>query len=285
MKLAFGLIMFNSDFVLRECIQSLLDANVGKVYVVEGPVQYYSDKGFTTSTDDTNDILRTFGNSITVHHGQFAEKREMQDALLEMMPNDIDYFFQVDADEVYKSDDLKRIVEFLKENRPSKVAIPSKTFCGLKHLITGMEEGENIYWRIFKVSEGCQFSSHRPPTIMPPQPGTPTSSLVFERLGIYMYHYSYVSPRCVLEKTEYYAEVVNPYNITDKWFAKVWLPWMTGNDKERAFIETQYDGVHEFKNRPTAYTKPFTGSHPARVRDSLPRLEKTVKKELEYFTL
>lgn len=285
MKIAFGIIVFNSDFVLKENIQSLLDANVGPVFVVEGPVQHFVDAGFDTSTDKTNDILQSFNKSITVRHGQWSEKVAMQNELLSMIPSDIDYFFQVDSDEIYKSDDLRRLADFLNDEKPSKVAVPSKTFMGLKHLITGMEEGENIYWRIFKVVPGCTFSSHRPPTIVPTQSGNPTSSSVLERLGIFMYHYSYVSPRCVNEKMEYYKTVVNPYNIIENYFYKVFLPWMTGNDKERAMLENLFEGVHEFKNRPTAYTKPFTGTHPARIKDSFARLEKIVKEEIDFFVL
>ena len=55
MKIAFGMIVFNGGFVLEECLKSVYPF-AHQILIAEGPVGYWQSQGFTTSTDETNEI-------------------------------------------------------------------------------------------------------------------------------------------------------------------------------------------------------------------------------------
>ena len=75
-KIAVGIIVFESDYVLQQCIDQIYPF-VDQILITEGPVRFWQDKGKTTSTDHTNMILdnyNDYANKITIIHGQFEEK-------------------------------------------------------------------------------------------------------------------------------------------------------------------------------------------------------------------
>ena len=117
MKIAFGMIVFNGDYVLQECLESVYPYAT-QILIAEGPVRYWQDQGYTTSTDKTNEILDNFPdpeNKITVVHGQFEGKDEECRAYMPHMRDDIDYIWNLDSDEVYKPEDIKKIISILEE--------------------------------------------------------------------------------------------------------------------------------------------------------------------------
>ena len=76
MKIAFGMIVFEGDYVLQECLEQVYPF-AEQILIAEGPVEYWQRQGRTTSIDDTNIKLDTFpdpDNKITVVHGQFSDK-------------------------------------------------------------------------------------------------------------------------------------------------------------------------------------------------------------------
>ena len=78
MKIAFGMIVFEGDYVLRECLECVYPY-AEQILIAEGPVTFWQQQGKTTSEDKTNWILANFpdpDNKIKVIHGQFSEKDE-----------------------------------------------------------------------------------------------------------------------------------------------------------------------------------------------------------------
>ena len=78
MKIAFGMIVFNGNYVLKECLESVYEF-ASQILISEGPVKYWQEEGYETSTDGTNDILHEFydpDNKIVIEHGQHEEKNE-----------------------------------------------------------------------------------------------------------------------------------------------------------------------------------------------------------------
>jgi len=74
MKIAAGIIIFNGDYVLQECLSSIYPF-VDQILIAEGPVKFWQNQGFSTSTDKTNDILHNFPdpqNKIKIYHGQYS---------------------------------------------------------------------------------------------------------------------------------------------------------------------------------------------------------------------
>ena len=67
--------------------------------------------------------------------------------------DDIEYLWNLDSDEVYKTEDLENIVEFLKREQPTSVGVRSCSFYGgFDRYLTGFELNTDNFLRIFKNS-------------------------------------------------------------------------------------------------------------------------------------
>jgi glycosyltransferase involved in cell wall biosynthesis len=286
MKLTAVIIVFNGNFVLKQVLESLYD-HVGQILISEGPVSYWQDKGYTTSTDGTNEIIDHFPdtkNTIKVIHGQYEEKTEQANAVMHLVNPDTDYLLQVDSDECWKGEDLEKLKDFLVVVRPDSVAVRSCTFYGgFDRYLTGFEQLPNNFRRVFKYEKGATWASHRPPRLTCENfhPKHIDGDKLFEHTGIQMYHYSYVFPTQVFEKIRYYTESLNPMNIIPNYFNMVYLRWVLGGDYQRQAIEDIYNGVHEYRNRMECFTAPFEGEHPEAIKRDLSKLWAEYYRQLE----
>jgi len=293
MKIAFGMIVFEGDYVLRQSLESVYPF-ASQILIAEGPVKYWQEQGRTTSTDSTNDILESFpdpDNKIKIVHGQFEGKDDQCRAYMKFLDKDIDYIWNLDSDEVYKSEDIEKIIELLEREKYTSVGVQSCSFYGgFTSYIGGFEENVDNFLRIFKVYPGCTWETHRPPTIIAPSDVVTLpkkhldSDTLWDKHGVRMYHYSYVFPTQVKNKLEYYKEKVNRYNCHPNYFNEIYLPWITGDSVTRMNVEKSWRGVHEFISRDDSYTKFFVGDHPEPITASLTELENRVQHELKYYT-
>lgn len=293
MKIAFGMIVFEGDYVLQECLEQVYPF-AEQILISEGPVQYWQDKGKTTSTDKTNHILDNFpdpDNKIKIIHGQFSEKDDQCNAYAQYLNPDIDYLWNLDSDEVYKAEDLVKIINFLKEVQPSSVSVRSCSFYGgFDHYLTGMELYKDNFRRIFRVTPGSVWLTHRPPTIKYPEAANVEmkhvdGDVLFNYTGSQMYHYSYVFPDQVYKKIAYYAESLNPGGVIDNYFHSVYLPWVTGNKEQKEVVENTHQGVHEYRpeKRGECRTALFEGEHPAAITANKTKLQKEFDIQLKKY--
>ena len=208
------------------------------------------------------------------------------------LKEDIDYFWQVDSDEIYKSEDIKKVIELLKVEKPTSLGVKSCSFYGgFENYIGGFEEATDNFLRIFKVYPGSKWLTHRPPTMAHrlDAPVLPekhiNSDQLYEKTGVLMYHYSYVFPTQVSKKIFYYKAKVSTFKCIDNYFEKIYLPWVKGSTSDRALIEELFVGVHEFKPqfRGSAKTKKFEGSHPASIQNNMALLKNRFREELEEY--
>ena len=290
MKIAFGMIVFEGDYVLQECLEQVYPF-AEQILIAEGPVDYWQRQGRTTSTDQTNNILDTFpdpDNKIKIIHSQFSEKDEQCRAYMQMINEDIDYIWNLDSDEVYKTEDLKKICQFLEAEKPTSVGIRSCSFYGgLDHYLTGFELAKDNFLRIFRVVQGCTWLTHRPPTIAYP-PNTNIvrkhmdSESLYNSLGVQMYHYSYVFPDQVYKKVSYYKDSVSKQNCIENYFNEVYLPWMIGKKTE---VEQRFKGAHEFKPsvRGDCFTTAFMDTHPSSISRNIAKIQNTIKLQLKKY--
>jgi len=294
MKIAFGMIVFEGDYVLKECLEQVYPF-AEQILIAEGPVEFWQRQGRTTSTDDTNKILNEFPdpeNKIRITHGQFSEKDEQCKAYMSSIDDDIDYIWNLDSDEVYTTEDLKKIVAMLETERPTSVGVRSCSFYGgLEHYLTGFELATDNFLRIFRYEKGSTWLTHRPPTIQYPSESTIVrkhidSDTLYSLLDVQMYHYSYVFPDQVYKKVSYYKDSVSKQNCIDDYFNSIYLPWVTGGDDDRLAIENKYWGVHEFKPqiRGECKTEPFLGRHPESILDNVARLNNKINSQLAKYT-
>ena len=291
MKIVFGMIVFNGDYVLRQCLEQVYPY-ASQILIAEGPVTYWQQQGYTTSSDETNTILAEFpdpDNKIVVVHGQFAEKDEQCRAYMQHIKEDADYVWHLDSDEVYKAEDIERIIEFLTKERPTSVGVQSCSFYGgFEEYLTGFELKTDNFLRIFKYEKGCTWLTHRPPTIQYSGHVVRkhvSSVELLKATGAQMYHYSYVFPEQVRQKIAYYKAKVSCDNCIDNYFERVYMPWVTGTLRDVLSVEREFLGVHEFKPevRGPCFPTAFTGSHPAAITRDLETLHKKFVAQLAVY--
>ena len=270
MKIAVGMIVFEGDYVLKNCLEQIYQY-VDQILIAEGPVKYWQELGVLTSRDDTNKILEEFpdpDNKIIVTHGQYTEKDEQCRAYMKYVRDDIDYIWNIDSDEVYDDSSIQQIIKVLESEQPTSVGIRSFSFYGgFNHYLTGFELNKDNFLRIFKYTPGATWETHRPPTIRYPdniERKHIDSEVMFYTHKVYIHHYSYVFPSQVKKKIAYYKACVSKNNCIDDYFNRVYLPWVRGTEKQRVAIEQIYKGVHEFKPniRGSCFTQRWLGSHP-----------------------
>jgi hypothetical protein len=291
MKIAFGMIIFEGDYVLRECLEQIYPF-ASQILISEGPVEYWQKMGKKTSEDRTNFILENFPdkeNKIKIIHGQFKEKDDQCREYIKFINPDTDYLWSIDSDEIYKTEDIEKMIKFLEDEKPTSVGIRSCSFYGgFENYLTGFELKTDNFLRVFKYEKGSTWLTHRPPTLYYPNNIVKkhiNSDKLYELTGIQMYHYSYVFPNQVFKKINYYKSSVSRENCIDNYFDEIYLPWVT-KPEEREKIENKYMGVHEFKPnvRGECYTKKFTGIHPKSIQNNIDNLQNEFKNQLVNYT-
>ena len=280
--ICFQLIVFNSDFVLRECLSSI--APYGPIVSTEGPVDYWRKQGYMTSTDKTNEILQEF--NIPTVHGQWNEKDEMANASLALVPDDTEFIWVVDSDEIWDSHTIEAIMRRLETGDVDSMSFKANSFYGgFERIMTGFEENFEVH-RIQRYSPSARWATHRPPTMLAPdsKPWREHNHLNHEAtdaLGWRFFHYSYVWPSQMKMKADYYHDR-DPRGTIENYFERVYLPWVMGPHAKRAAIEKEFSGVHNWlpTRRGPCYTKRYEGEHPYHIQQNMKVLRSRFIQEL-----
>lgn len=304
MKIAFGIIVLNGNNTLEESLKTIYPY-ASQILIAEGPVKYWQEHGYTTSTDGTNEMIDNFPdpeNKIKIVHSQYEEKLQQTNAYIEYMNDDIDYLWNLDSDQVFKSEDIETVIRLLEESDKTYTLVTFKSmsfFGGFDHYLTGFEEKAK-FPGLFKVYPGSKWLTHRYPKMIHKQASLPDkvldSEFLASKYGIRIYHYSYVFADHLYQKSKYYREYLGalgantPKNkgrntIMEDYFYKIWMPWVNGNEIERQNIENKYKGVHEFipEKRGDCYTTKFTGTHPKIIQDNMNKLIDKFNKQREKY--
>ncbi len=277
-KVCFQMIVYQSDAVLRECLESILP--YGKVIVTEGAVESVRNIGYpATSTDNTNSILRELVGEENVIHGTFDEKDSMMRAAEHLVPRDCSHVWMIDSDEIFSPEDIEFVLSQL--DQWDSVSFTPRTFWGdFKNTLGGFEL-EFVWYRIQRWHEGASWNTHRPPTVLA-KDGLPYREHRHWSCPVSFSHFSYCFANAVKMKSDYYA---SRGGCIDDWFNQVWLRWMLGNDLTRQIISREYNGVHEWleSRRGACPVIPFTGQHPKVIQDAMPRLVERFNRELKMY--
>jgi hypothetical protein len=295
MKIAFGMIVLDGDYVLKQCLEAVYPFAY-QILIAEGPVKYWQMQGLTTSTDNTNEIINNFPDpqkKISIIHSQYEDLDDQCNAYLPFLKDDADYLWNLDSDEIFKTEDLETIIKLVEKEKYTKISFQSYSFYGgFKRHITGFEE-EYPFIRAHKIYPGSRWYTQMPPTVMHRRDNIilPAKHLDYKFLaseyGIRMYHYSYVFPDQVYKKIQYYksAIIAKGHSIPD-YFEQVYLPWVLGDIQQKKIIENKFQGVHEYipEDRGPAYTKRFENTHPPSIQNDMASLEEKFQQQLKKYT-
>ena len=290
MKISFGMIVFNGDYVLKELLETIYDF-AHEIVISEGPVKHYQKQGYKASTDKTVEIIKNFPdskNKIKLLQGQWENKDAMCNAYLAKMTGD--YVWHIDSDELYKPEDIDKVIKYLDTNQKTCYSMSFKLasfYGGFTRQISGFEETFEVH-RIKKIIPGkSRWVTHRPPTMLWPPTGKRCRDMghinhnTTDKWGIRIFHYSFVFPSQVKAKTVYYYNR-DPRGIVPNYWDKLFVPWMRAkSSQEKHLIEIPTKGVHVWlpHRRGEAYTKDFQGEHPEAIKNSIPELEKRILEE------
>lgn len=235
MKITFGMIVFNAesnlpDGMLEACIKNIYDI-AHEIIIVEGAtkaVTHYFDgdtSKFTNdgkSTDNTVSIIRNIPDPLNKINliestGFWNGKTEMCNAWARIATGD--YVWQIDSDEFYHPDDIKKLISYLEKERPDAVYFNAfHFFGGIDYCIDERsfpEWGSGPWYRLFRNVPGkSRWISHEHPIYECDGIICNHAKLVDQHksseIGIKMYHYSYVDYKQINFKTSFYKNDIYP---------------------------------------------------------------------------
>jgi glycosyltransferase involved in cell wall biosynthesis len=246
----------------EEFIQASLRAvirhpNVKRVAVVEGAVNLFAhastEKGL--SLDNTKKkvfevIQEENGDKIVYkRHGWASDKSELRNIGLAMIGNEVDYILVVDADEVWKQEDLDKLVKAMEENpRIGVFLFKFYHFWKKKNQITTGSMWDSSLFRCFKFDDkSYHWDRHELPVV------NSGGRFIHKVLGsimlpdVHVYHYGAMkSEKRILEKLEYYKK--RDKNLEVK---NTWSDWKKGQETQW----THGGGI----------VKKFIGKHPEEI--------------------
>jgi len=187
------------------------------------------------------------------------------------------YLWQVDIDELYRAEEMARVVDMLRGD-PTITAVTFKqiTFWGgLGYTTDGwyLRRGATYYHRLFKWGPGYTYAKHRPPTVLDAEShdlreGNWLRGEDLARQGVYLYHYSLLLPRQVIEKCDYYGNAT----FTKRPNAVAWA--------EDAFLRLGRPyRVHNVYDYPS-WLERYSGPHPEQITRMVDELRRTRPEEL-----
>ena len=220
-RITFGVIVLNGEPFIAYTLRSLYPF-AHEIIVVEGaaPAARHIATADGHSLDSTLDTIQRFQaqedpeNKVTLitRAGFWSEKDAMSRAYAERATGD--YLWQVDADEFYQPADMRALCDLLSaQPHITAISFQTLTFWGAPdYIVDGWNHrrGAGEYHRLFKWSAGYRYATHRPPTVLD-ETGRDLRQRHWLRAadlkarGIYLYHYSLLLPKQVLEKSAYYS--------------------------------------------------------------------------------
>lgn len=226
-KVTFGIIVLNGEPFTRYCLRSLYPF-AHEIIVVEGGHENALDVSTPDghSTDGTLEALYRFKAEedpedkvqIVVREGPWPQRDELGNsktpqsrAYAERATGD--YLWQVDIDEFYRPEEMRRVLAMLSAN-PTITAVSFNVhpfWGGFDYVSDGWywRRGHITFNRLFKWGPGYRYVTHQPPTVADAE-GRDLRELewvsgdTMARHGIRLYHYDHVFPHQVRNKALFY---------------------------------------------------------------------------------
>jgi hypothetical protein len=280
------MIVVNGEPFIRYNLENLYP-HAHEILIVEGAVEKFRHAATPDghSLDRTVEIIKNFPDpqgkiKLIQRDGFWPEKDEMSNAYMAICTGD--YIWQVDVDEFYKSADIEKIRRLLSEN-PDIERVDIKTinfWRGFRAVMQGASYiyGADEFIRIFKFKSGYRYLAHRPPTVIDERGCVIGASNILranelaEVHNVYIYHYSYVFPDAVKNKSAYYSG----------------MSWENGCEEGLKWAEKYWE---KFKNPlrihlikfPPSWIILFSGNHPEVIEKMIKEINYKENSEIEDF--
>ena len=266
-KVTFGIIVLNGEPFTRYCLRSLYPF-AHEIIVVEGG--HEDTRPVATpdghSVDGTLNVLRRFCAeedpqhkvTIVTKDGFWPKKDELgrcktaqSRAYAERATGD--YLWQVDIDEFYIADDMRRVLEMLAcDPEFSQVSFRERDFWGSLDIEVQGWPHVRPWHRLFKWGPNYRYVTHQPPTVVDAT-GRDLRTLKWisasdtARRDIFLYHCGLLFPWQVDQKTRIYKgqdpvtyagivdwaatsyfKLSHPYRVHNHYFSPSWLKYYHG---------------------------------------------------------
>lgn len=230
MKIGVTLCVLNEELYIGACLRALIShPAIAQIAVVESVCKHNEHAGTSQglSRDNTAEEIKNViagdaqGKILFYQYGFSSGKSEIQNHALDMVRGGMDYIISVDGDEIWKFEELDKIVAFLEENpHINSMRIRMLNFWKRPDVIRFGGGWDPHPVRVYKNFPGLHWEIHDAPPLIEygqsihlmgdcPQP------------DICFFHYGYVKPEeDVQNKIDFYSKrngvkIGNTYPLLD----------------------------------------------------------------------
>lgn len=253
-------IALNEEKFIAASLKSVIKyPNIKRVAVVEGAVNLFvhgaNKEGLSidnTPTEVLGVIKQAHGEKIVYERNGWAtDKSALRNRALELLGKDIDYVLVVDADEVWKPEDLDKLVAAIKQYPHIGVFLfPHYHFWKQKDLLATGSNWNVYLFRCFKFEDKTlRWDRHEMPVV--DKNGRYINKIdgFINLPEVHVYHYGYLKDsKDVLNKLEYYKKRDRHLQVKD-----TFTDWKQGDP-----TSTTHGGGDVIK---------FEGTHPDEVKN------------------
>jgi len=253
-KIGVVTICLNEDNFIYSSITSLLDhPNIAKIAVVEGLVEqneHTANKDGLSADETKLRVLDAMfkdeaGKVIYDRYGYAGNKSELRNRGLELVGKDMDYILVVDGDEVWKHEDLDKLVEYIKKNpETSLVWFKLLHFWKSPQKIAVGGQWDAKLFRFFKYSDKTlHWARHETVVVNKNDIGVDILGDEEYLEDVVCYHYGYMKPQeRVKEKLLYYKKRDTNLDVVD-----TFSDWKDGDPTQPTHgggTVSHFDGTH-----------------------------------------
>lgn len=256
-KVGVVMIALNEEEYIGPAIEAAAKmSEISRIAVVEGCVALNATQAneWGLSTDNTKKavlgaILGEFGHKIAyIQHGWALDKSELRNrGLKELL--DCEYIMVIDADEVWKREDFKKLYKHITEHPETSVVwYPAYHFWKQPDLVAVGGQWDAHLFRFFKFSDKTikWYAHHTPPEN---ERRIPVTKLGEEATlnNVHFYHYGAMKPEDKIKaKLDFYARRDTNLQIKNTW--SNWKPgqdtqWTHGGGKAKKFKGTHPEEI------------------------------------------